>query len=215
MEFYARFADADKNVVLFIGAIQKIFHETDKIFYDILLDIIDDFLPFEAGVLDLLKSEDYKLANDSDDQELDIKRSAEQFEAFSELFEQVRSKNKELESLIFKRLVDGWCSADQSVRLAATQLLPVLMSKDGLSYLIQELDRSNSIIDYSDRIQLEGMLSGQFEEADFLRDISVVTAARGDVEMACALIGRARKLRPQGPVIRQLDIELNKQLLRS
>lgn len=57
--------------------------------------------------------------------------------------------------------------------------------------------------------QLNHMIEGKYQEADFLRDIASLLLQRGDLHNADKLISRALELRPNGPRIKKVKEKLN------
>ena len=116
--------------------------------------------------------------------------------------------------IVVDRVVDGWLSVDPKRRYRSIVLCPILFFESAHDKLVSELDKRTSIVDWFDHQQLAAIQERKYEEPDFLRDISVITAAYGDYEMALSLIRRARELRPHGPVIHRLEKEIQRQFER-
>jgi len=60
--------------------------------------------------------------------------------------------------------------------------------------------------------QIQNMIEGKYEEADYLRDIAVLLDQRGDTKAALKIISRARTLRPSGPLIAELYARIKDKL---
>ena len=60
--------------------------------------------------------------------------------------------------------------------------------------------------------QLNKMVEGEYEEADYLREIAILLKEKGDESNAYKLISRALELRPNGPYIVKLKKEMDKMI---
>lgn len=142
-------------------------------------------------------------------------RESEAFSSFlSDAMQGINARNRRIVNIVIDRVVDGWLSVDPKLRCRSIVLCPILFSESAYERLVSELDKRTAIVDWFDHQQMAAIQERKYEEADFLRDISVITAAYGDYEMAHRLIRRARELRPHGPVIHRLENELQRQYQR-
>ncbi len=93
-----------------------------------------------------------------------------------------------------------------------------IRTKDTLSCDIKQLcvwfDIDTDTIDerpvWFNRDQLSRMSEGKYREADFLRDIAILSRDKGDIEYAYSLISKALELRPNGPFIIELEKQISK-----
>lgn len=140
---------------------------------------------------------------------------SEAFSCFlSDAMRGIKDRDHTIVGIIIDRVVDGWLSVDPQRRYRSIVLCPILFSENAYDRLVSELEKRTAIVDWFDQQQLVAIQERKYEEADFLRDISVITAAYGDFEMGLSLIRRARELRPHGPVIHRLEKELQRQYQR-
>lgn len=66
-------------------------------------------------------------------------------------------------------------------------------------------------VDWFNQNQLDSMAEGNYQEADFLRDIAIILKDKGDIKNSKKIINKAFELRPNGPFIKKFkeDMENN------
>lgn len=173
------------------------------------------YLKIEGLILDSRKSPSFlssagetKYSKGSESLPTDVK-----FNAFIRYFELLKIKEPQVADKVVQEVINGMRSAYNEKRLAAIELFPVVADGKGYSVLIEELEKALPVDGWFNDKQLNAMVAGRHEEADYLKDISVITAGRGDIKLAYDLIARANLLRPHGPVISNLKSRFNHLLL--